>query len=524
MIKVNPTRSIRSLTSMAIGVLCISVLCLALLVACDSKQQGATEKQEAQTAVSQSNQAASRDIETIADEYLAALLEAQPEMGSYLSIPGAHHNRLSDNSMTALEDWQNKEDAWLQELDGIGEPDAIGSRDWITYGVLHESLAGSVATRICRSELWAASSATAWYTGLPSVFEIQPVATQEQRQQAYQRLSALPLYIDNEINKLRLGLELGYKTPRLTVEPTVNEVKALQEGNSPLLSPAVRADDPAYTAKIRKLFDQQLVPAIERFAQFLETEYIPQTREEIGVGLNPDGAACYPALVRSFATIEPVSVEIHAMGLQQMAAIRAEMQIIIDQYFPGETIEGLLRNLNTNPDYTFGTEQDVVDYVEAGLVRAKQKMPVAFGQLPKADVIIKPYPPYRDSGTGEYQSSSEDGTRPGIFYIAVKNPQQRSKAGQQSVLFHETYPGHHLQGAIALELGDSVHPIVRYLWNSGYAEGWGLYSERLADELGLYSGPIDRMGMLSDQAGRAARLVIDSGIHTMGWTVQFAHG
>ncbi len=90
------------------------------------------------------------------------------------------------------------------------------------------------------------------------------------------------------------------------------------------------------------------------------------------------------------------------------------------------------------------------------------------------------------------------------------------------MLYHETYPGHHLQGAIALELGERVHPIARYLWNSGYGEGWALYSERLADELGLYSGPLDRVGLLSDQAGRAARLVVDTGIHTMGWTRQQA--
>jgi uncharacterized protein (DUF885 family) len=143
----------------------------------------------------------------------------------------------------------------------------------------------------------------------------------------------------------------------------------------------------------------------------------------------------------------------------------------------------------------------------------------AFGRLPKAEVEVKPYPKYREgSGTGEYHSSSEDGTRPGIYYIAVVNPERRSIAGQLSVLYHETYPGHHLQGAIALELGDRVHPLARYLYNDGYSEGWGLYSERLADELGLYAGPLDKIGMLSDQAARAARLVVDTGMHTMGWT------
>jgi uncharacterized protein (DUF885 family) len=104
----------------------------------------------------------------------------------------------------------------------------------------------------------------------------------------------------------------------------------------------------------------------------------------------------------------------------------------------------------------------------------------------------------------------------------VRNPEQRTIAGQQAVLYHETYPGHHLQGAIALELGDRVHPLARYLWNSGYGEGWALYAERLADELELYSGPLDRLGMLSSQAARAARLVVDTGIHTRDWSRQRA--
>jgi uncharacterized protein (DUF885 family) len=199
------------------------------------------------------------------------------------------------------------------------------------------------------------------------------------------------------------------------------------------------------------------------------------------------------------------------------------MQDIIDEHFAGETIESLMRNLNNKPEYTFKTREDVLNYALASLDASKEAMPRAFGLLPKAAMLIKPYPAYREaSGTGEYHSSSEDGSRPGIYYIAVVDPTHRSIAGQQSVLYHEGYPGHHLQGAIALELGDRIHPIARYLWNSGYGEGWALYAERLADELGLYSGPIDRLGLLSDQAGRAARLVIDSGLHAKGWTRQQA--
>jgi uncharacterized protein (DUF885 family) len=255
----------------------------------------------------------------------------------------------------------------------------------------------------------------------------------------------------------------------------------------------------------------------------METEYLPQAREEIALSSNPGGADCYPALVRYFATIEPAADQIHELGLEQVAGIRTEMQAIIDEHFQGETIESLMKNLSVNPDYTFANRDEVLNYALDSLDASISAMPRVFGALPRAELLIKPYPAYREAtGTGEYHASSEDGRRPGIYYIAVVEPTHRPIAGQQSVLYHEGYPGHHLQGAIALELGDFVHPLARYLWNSGYGEGWALYAERLADELGLYSGPLDKIGLLSDQAARAARLVVDSGMHTRGWTRQQA--
>lgn len=464
-----------------------------------------------------------RNIEAIADEYVDAYLENFPEMGTNLSLPGARHDRLTDNSREARSAWEAREDAWLVELDEIGTPTDIGSRDWVSYGIMREALAGSVAMRACRPELWAASGATAWHVNVPSIFEIQPVDTPDQRQQALDRLSRLPEFLDNEIANLREGLAAGYSAPRNTVPAAIEASRALQEQGSPLLSPGVRAENPAYAARLNEVFDRQVVPAIERYADFLEETYLLRAREDISVAANPSGEACYPAAVRYFATVTPTPDEIHTTGLEQIAGIRTEMQQIIDERFPEDTIESLMRRLSSDPEFTFRTREAVLDYSLNSLDRARDRMPEAFGTLPRAYVEIKPYPAYREnSGTGEYHSSSEDGTRPGIYYISVRNPESQSTAGQQSVLYHETYPGHHLQGAIALELGDRVHRVARYFWNSGYGEGWALYSERLADELGLYSGPLDRLGMLSDQAARAARLVVDSGIHHFGWSRQRA--
>ncbi len=472
--------------------------------------------------VAQEPQAAKRSIEVVADEYLEAMLERFPETATYYSLPGARHDDLYDNSLDAQAAWQAREDVWLRELEEIGTPTDIGSRDWVTFGILHEQLAGSITSRVCRNALWHASSVTAWHTALPFVFDLQPIETPEQRDQALQRLGKVARYVDTEVTNLRTGLELGYSAPRITVATVPDEMRALLKDNNPFIGMTTRIDDAEFAAAVRKIFAEQIAPAIERFAKFIEKEYLPAAREEIALSFNPDGAECYPTLVRFFATVSPTADEMHKLGLEQIARIRAEMQAIIDEHFGGGEIEAFLQSLNIDPQYTFRSETEVLQYSVGALDAVRDKMPEVFGLLPRADVLIKPYPAYRESGTGEYHSSSEDGTRPGIYYIAVVEPENRSRAIQQSVLYHETYPGHHLQGAIALELGDRVHPLARYLWNSGYGEGWALYSERLADELALYDSPLDRMGMLSDQGARAARLVIDSGLHTKGWTRQRA--
>ena len=447
-------------------------------------------------------------------------MEEDALMGTYYAIEGSQHDRLPDNSLAGLAAWQQKEDAWLSALEGIPAPSEIGSRDWVTYGLLKEQLQSSVGTRLCRDELWAASTTTSWHTWIPFVFDIQPLETPDLRAQALTRFAAMDTYIDNEIDNLREGLRLGYSAPRVTVEAVPSQVRSLIGPDSIFLGPALRTDDTAFAEAVEQIYTEQIAPALSRFADFIETEYLPQARETLAVSGNPNGEACYPALVRGFVTVGVPAEEIHAVGLEQVAKIREEIQVTLDEHFGGGDVSEFLRRVNEDPAFTFDTEEAVLQYSTDALDAVKAAMPKAFGVLPKADVLVKPYPEFAESGSGEYHSSSEDGTRPGIFYIAVADPTGRSISNQLATLHHETFPGHHLQGAIALELGDQQHPLARYLWNSGYGEGWALYSERLADELGLYPTPLDRIGLYSDQIARASRLVMDSGLHTLGWTRQ----
>ena len=461
-------------------------------------------------------------IEVLADEYLAALLDYSATMGTFLSIEGARHDRLPDISLEALAKWQSQEELWLQRLLSIDEPIDIGSRDWVSYGVLRETLESSIARRVCQDELWQASDNNGWHRWLPFLFSTQPVDTDEYRQQVLARLGQFDDYIDTQIANLRLGLEQGYSSPRVTVQPVPEQIRAMIGDDSIFLNPTTRIDDEEFAAAVRSIYDDEIVPALNRYADFLDNVYLTEAREEIGLDTSRRGDLCYAARVRSYVTIQPTAEDIHALGLEQVDKIRGEMRVTLDAHFGGGQIGDFLRRINTDPEFTFSSEEEVLNYSLDGLDAAKAAMTQAFGVLPKADVLVKPYPEFAASGTGEYWSSSEDGSRPGIYYIPVIDPTRRSRAVQLPLLYHETYPGHHHQGAIALELGDKIHPLARYLWNHGYSEGWGLYSERLADELGLYPTPLDRMGMYSDQLARAARLVIDTGLHSQGWTRQQA--
>ena len=237
---------------------------------------------------------------------------------------------------------------------------------------------------------------------------------------------------------------------------------------------------------------------------------------------NPNGGACYNASVLYHSSSPKTANEVHDLGVKQNERLVAEMKAIGERSFATTDIPALLARLRTDPKYRFKSREEKIAYSQAALARAKAAVPSVFGLLPKADVVIKPYPAFREKNApNEYNPPAEDGSRPAVFFISAYQAEKQSRVEDESTAFHETIPGHHLQGAIALERKE-IHPIGRYIFNSGYVEGWALYAERLADDMKLFSSDVDRLGMLSSQALRASRLVVDSGLHTLGWSRQQA--
>jgi uncharacterized protein (DUF885 family) len=465
-------------------------------------------------------------VRALADAYVDGFLNQFPEQVTSYGIAGRRHDRLTDNSLSALATWEAQEDRWLTDVRAIDAGTIQSGSLRATFAILREALESSVSSRVCRSELWNVSQMTGWQVNYGYLLTIQPTGSDQARQDALARWSALPKYIETEITNLREGMKRGYTAPKHIVRIVIDSVRALAStpaAESPFLAPARSDKTPEFQKAFTALVEQRITPVVRRYADFLEKEYLPAAREAIAVSANPDGAACYEASVRSFSTLPKSAKEVHETGLREVARIDAEMKAIAERSFETSDVPALMQRLRTDRQYTFRSRDELIAYTKAALERARAAAPQAFGILPKADVRIEPYPAFREkSGSpGEYNPPAEDGSRGGLFYINAYEPQKKTRADNESTAFHETIPGHHLQVAIAVERKE-IHPLGRYIFNSGYVEGWALYAEQLADEMKLFSGELDRLGMFGSQNWRAVRLVVDSGMHSFGWTRQQA--
>ena len=487
-------------------------LAIALAVAaCNSKPAGPTSDELAKA------------VNVVADGFLAGRLDAFPEDALSIGARDRHPDVLGDHSLPALAKWQQREDELLAALKKI-DLKQIGDRpEALTYKFLQHLLEANVGFRTCHEELWKVSPTwTGWQASLTSTAGMQTTDTPEAQENAYVRWSQLPKYLDDEIDNLKEGIKLGYTAPKGNVQSVINQVNAMLAnpiGDSPFVQMA-KPDAPSFRKRLEELERAKIRPAIGKYRDFLKSTYLAAAREAIGVSANPNGLACYAAAVKYHATVEMTPQQIHDLGKSQMDKVQTEMREIGGRGFGVEDPQALLKLVKSDPKYRFKSREELIKTAEASVARAKAAVPNSFSHLPAAPVIVVPYPAYLEKTApgGEAISPTADG-KPGKYMVNAYKATEQSRAGIESTAFHEAYPGHHLQGAIALEQ-EHLHPIQRYFFLSGFGEGWGLYSERLADEMGLFSSDVDRLGLLSNEALRAARLVVDSGMHALGWTRQ----
>lgn len=474
----------------------------------------------AERAADEAAESTAAAVERIASEFVDGYYAQFPEEVYEIGYPDAPMDRFGDHGEEALAAWNAKLDGWLEALNRI-DIDAVSDRNTaLTYVFARERIQAIVDRRVCNNELWNISPTwTGWQYMFASTLAVQPVATPAERDAALARARDAARYIRTEIVNLRRGLDRGYTAAENNVAAVTEQVTTLIETpaeDSPFYGPAANSDDAAFIEAYTAILQNELRNALTEYRDFLATDY--EGHPGPGVAANPNGEACYAASVRYWSSVSMDPVQIHRTGLAQMARIQTEMLEIAQRSFATDDVKALLSELRSNPDYTFRDEQDMLDYITAAVARGKAAVGDWFGYVPDADMIIVTAPPYeKDSGGGFYSAGSADGSRPGTYTVGTYNPTEISKAGQESTAFHESYPGHHLQNAIALGNAEA-HPIFRYMYVSGFVEGWALYTERLADEMGLYSDDVARLGMLSNEAYRAARLVVDPGMHVLGWS------
>jgi uncharacterized protein (DUF885 family) len=343
------------------------------------------------------------------------------------------------------------------------------------------------------------------------------------------RLRVMDRYIEQTIALLRAGLRAKNTQPRIVMERTAEQLEAhivADPQRSPFYAPFGRypaavaaADRPELERQAQEAIRTVVVPAMQRLRSFLQKEYLPGTRTSVGIWDTPNGAEFYRNRVAWFTTTALPPDEIHALGLQEVERIRNEMQRIIRQVnFQGSFAE-FLQHLRTAPQFRYTDGQELLRAYMTMAKRIDPLLPQYFGKLPRTPYGVRPIPPASApyTTTAYYQPLSADGRRPGYFYVNLYLPAQRPTYEIPVLTAHEAVPGHHLQQALAKELGE-LPQFRRDFEATAYVEGWGLYAESLGEAMGLYADPYDKFGQLTYEMWRAVRLVVDTGIHHKRWT------
>ena len=358
---------------------------------------------------------------------------------------------------------------------------------------------------------------------------MQPFQTVQDYENFLKRVDGFVAWVDQAIVNMREGVQKGYTIPRVLAERVLPQLAAhvvAKPEDSIFYGPVRKlpaefapADRERLTAAYRAAIETQLVPAYRRLHDFVRDEYLPRCRTSVGLDALPDGAAWYAYRVREITTTDLTPAQIHDIGLAEVKRIHAEMHGVMKQVGFTGTLQEFFVHLNTDPRFVWPTREALVQgYVDIKK-RIDPQLPRLFETLPGADYEVRAVEPFRERSAagGSYQAASEDGSRPGIFYANAYDLKARPKWAMEALSLHEGNPGHHFQITIAREQ-KSLPRFRRFGGYTAYSEGWGLYAESLGPELGAYTDPYQYFGRLEGELFRAIRLVVDTGLHSKGWT------
>ena len=359
----------------------------------------------------------------------------------------------------------------------------------------------------------------------------QPFKTVQDYDNWLQRAGQIPTLFQQAIANMREGAKAGVVQPRVLMDKVLPQLDALilDDPTKTLFYKPVTAlpaefsaeDQARLTAAYTALIRDQLLPAYRGLRDFIRDEYLPQTRASVGLKALPDGAAWYAYRVRSTTSTDLTPEQIHQIGLDEVARIHGEMRKVIKELrFRGD-LKKFFHFLDTDKRFEFESETELLAYYNGLRDKVMAGVPRLFAVTPKAGFEIRPVEAFRNKSAagGSYMIPSEDGSRPGVFYVNTYDLPSRKTWDAEDLFLHEAIPGHHYQLALQQELTD-LPKFRRFGGVTAFVEGWGLYAESLGKELGVYQDPYDYFGYLQNELWRAIRLVVDTGLHSKGWSRQ----
>ena len=474
------------------------------------------------------------NIDSIASKYYEGYLKMYP-LEATMQGDNRYNDVLQDNMsqefISKEINFYNETQKKLQSLDYK----SLSNEDKIVYDVLDYTVKDKIERYAYHPELIPFSQ----FEGLPLDFPLlgsgegnQPFKTTKDYDNFLKRIDAFTVWMKTAENNFREGMKQKVVLPKKLVIKMIPQMRGEEiitenfEKNifyGPIKKMPTNftvAEKAKYTKLYQEAIKNKLIPTYQKMGDFLEKEYLPNARNTDGIYALPNGKNTYTYLAKSWTTTNKTPEEINKIGLEQVAMLRAEMEKVKAQLGFKGTLEQFLTSLKTDKKaMPYKTPEEVIAAFNSILKKIEPKLPSMFSKFPKTPFEIRRTEKFREaSASAEYKQGTADGKRPGIFYTPIPDATKYNVTnGFESLFLHEAIPGHHFQ--ISLQQESTILPDFRkFNWFGAYGEGWALYTESLGKELGLYQDPYQYFGMLSNEMHRAIRLVVDTGLHSKGWT------
>ena len=464
------------------------------------------------------------DFKNLLDEDWEHTLQENPYFASLLGDL-RFNNKVSSNSSEKFKSDANYERAFLDKLDKI-KLSNLNDSDQLNYRLIKTSMEVSLEGR----------NFPRYYMALNQRGGVQDYYSYGDRlnfsnktdyEDWFERIKGFNENVKNSLKNNKEGLEMGYTQPKLVTRAVVSQIESLLASSMEdhpyykifLSANEIIGDEEAseIQSRVKDFIKNELNPSYRKLMTFLKNVYLPNSRNSVGISDVPDGKAWYEYLVKYHTTTDLTPDEIHEIGLKEVARIRSEMEDIIALVEWEGDFNSFLRFLRTDPQFYYETGEELLDAYRAMSKKIDAFMPSLFNKLPRAPYGVIPIPmesaPY--TTTAYYNAPSKG--RPGYYYANLYKPETRPKYEIPVLSVHEAVPGHHHQIALAQEL-ENVPKFRNHLSFTSFVEGWGLYSEQLGENMGLYDDPYDKFGQLTYDMWRAIRLVVDTGMHYKGWS------